>query len=212
MAPDPTEMAMFPLSSVLLPTMLLPLHVFEDRYRVMVDDVLRRDPPEFGVVLIERGSEVGGGDVRTTVGCTARVLDAERSPDGRWALLCVGEHRLRVREWLADDPYPRARTERWPDPDPQGPSDERDALRVLAALRRVVALGSELGGPSLPEPIELSDDPVERSYQLGVLSPLGALDRLDVLRAPGPAQRLELLSVLLEEHEEVLRAQLALGD
>ena len=97
---------MFPLSSVLLPTMLLPLHVFEDRYRVMVDDVLRRDPPEFGVVLIERGSEVGGGDVRTTVGCTARVLDAERSPDGRWALLCVGEHRLRVREWLADDPYP----------------------------------------------------------------------------------------------------------
>ena len=56
MAPDPTEMAMFPLSSVLLPTMLLPLHVFVDRYRVMVDDVLRRDPPEFGVVLIERGS------------------------------------------------------------------------------------------------------------------------------------------------------------
>ena len=163
MAPDPTEMAMFPLSSVLLPTMLLPLHVFEDRYRVMVDDVLRRDPPEFGVVLIERGSEVGGGDVRTTVGCTARVLDAERSTDGRWALLCVGEHRLRVHEWLTDDPYPRARTERWPDPDPQGPSDERDALRVLAALRRVVALGSELGGPSLPEPSELSDDPVERS-------------------------------------------------
>ena len=48
MAPDPTEMAMFPLSSVLLPTMLLPLHVFEDRYRVMVDDVLRLVGPELG--------------------------------------------------------------------------------------------------------------------------------------------------------------------
>ena len=87
-----------------------------------------------------------------------------------------------------------------------------DPVHERGHLGRVVALGSELGGPSLPEPIELSDDPVERSYQLGVLSPLGALDRLDVLRAPGPAQRLELLSVLLEEHEEVLRAQLALGD
>lgn len=212
MNPEPTEMAMFPLSSVLLPTMLLPLHVFEERYRVMVDHVLRLDQPEFGVVLIERGSEVGGGDVRTAVGCTARVLDADRSADGRWALLCIGEERLRVRDWLTDDPYPRAMVEHWPDPALGTAGLARDADRVLAAVRRVAALGSELGGPPLPEPLELSDDPAQRSYQLGVLSPLGALDRLDVLRAEGPTERLTLLSALLEEQEEVLRARLVLGD
>jgi Lon protease-like protein len=203
-------MAMFPLGSVLLPSMLLPLHVFEDRYRRMVDDVLASEDHEFGVVLIARGSEVGGGDVRVDAGCTASVLEARQAPDGRWALMCVGGRRVRVREWLADDPYPRAVVDDWPD-EPGG-ADRPLVDDVVARVRRVAALGSELGGPGLPEPLELSEDHVERSYQLGVLSPLGPLDRQAVLEAPGPDARLELLGSLLAEHEDVLRARLALGD
>ena len=76
---------MFPLGSVLLPGMLLPLHVFEPRYRAMVDRCLAGDH-EFGVVLIERGREVGGGDVRTSAGTLARIAEARQFPDGRWAL------------------------------------------------------------------------------------------------------------------------------
>ena len=210
MAPAP--MAMFPLGSVLLPSMLLPLHVFEERYRRMVDDVLASEEPEFGVVLIARGSEVGGGDQRVGVGCAAAVLEAQQAPDGRWALMCVGTRRIRVHDWTADDPYPAAVVEDWPDAGPVGTDLDGALVEVEARVRRVAALGSELGSPGLPEPLELSDDPVERSYQLGVLSPLGPLDRQSVLEAEGPAARLDLLTGLLAEHEDVLRARLALGD
>ena len=89
--------------------------------------------------------------------------------------------------------------------DEMAPASDLTPKQIVAELDRLRQRGAaQLGAEG--------DDPIERSYQLGVLSPLGALDRLDVLRAQGPAQRLELLSVLLEEHEEVLRAQLALGD
>src|SRR5690349_16753436 len=98
---------MFPLGTVLFPYALLPLHVFEPRYRMMMQHVLDGDR-EFGVVLIERGSEVGGGDSRFDVGTIARVVQIAELPDGRYAVSTVGIRRFRVRRWLDDDPYPRA--------------------------------------------------------------------------------------------------------
>ncbi|MEY3360946.1 MAG: hypothetical protein RL531_665, partial [Actinomycetota bacterium] len=80
---------MFPLGTALLPGAMLPLHVFEERYRALVEHCLARDG-EFGVVLIERGSEVGGGDRRFAVGTLARIVEAGRFPDGRYALVATG--------------------------------------------------------------------------------------------------------------------------
>ena len=94
---------MFPLGTVLLPGMVLPLHVFEPRYRQLVQDCEAGDG-EFGVVLIERGSEVGGGDVRTDVGTVAKIVQSQSLPDGRYLLATVGARRLRVERWLDDDP------------------------------------------------------------------------------------------------------------
>src|SRR5215210_7826858 len=105
---------MFPLGTVLFPGAYLSLHVFEPRYRALVQACLD-GTPEFGVVLIERGSEVGGGDSRFDVGCVARIIEAGESPDGRWALGTVGTRRVRVREWLPEAPFPRADLEDWPD-------------------------------------------------------------------------------------------------
>src|SRR5215207_2079835 len=105
---------MFPLGSVLLPSVFLPLHLFEPRYRQLIRDCMAGSQ-EFGVVLIERGSEVGGGDVRADVGTVARVLEARELDDGRWAVGAVGTRRIRVVEWLDDDPYPRAEVEDWDD-------------------------------------------------------------------------------------------------
>src|SRR5262245_13277872 len=112
-------MPMFPLGVALLPGGVLPLHVFEPRYRQMVHDILSDDvdAPEFGVVMIERGREVGGGDVRTRVGTIARVVDIRALADGRYAMVAVGERRLRVNAWLPDDPYPLADVDAWPDDD-----------------------------------------------------------------------------------------------
>ena len=69
---------MFPLSLVLFPGQILPLHIFEDRYRTMVEEIIDKDR-EFGVVLIERGSEIGGGDTRKNVGTLAEIIESEKS-------------------------------------------------------------------------------------------------------------------------------------
>src|SRR5215469_12872648 len=135
---------MFPLQSVLLPTAYLPLHVFEPRYRTMTAECLAADRL-FGVVLIERGREVGGGDVRVNYGATAVIEEAAELPDGRFSLVCKGEHRLEVLEWLPDDPYPQARVEIFDAP--EAASDD-DLKLAESAVRRAWGLLSELGARS----------------------------------------------------------------
>ena len=104
---------MFPLSTVLFPGAGLPLHVFEARYRALMAECLAGDG-EFGVVLITRGSEVGGGDQRVDVGTLARIEQAAETEDGRMLVIARGVRRIRVESWLADGPYPRAAVEDLP--------------------------------------------------------------------------------------------------
>src|SRR6476660_9240536 len=144
-APESVVMPMFPLGTVLFPHALLPLHVFEERYRRMTQRVLRGDG-EFGVVLIERGSEVGGGDARFGVGTVARVVEASRFDDGRYALVARGVTRCSVRAWLPDDPYPRAEVEVI-DEIAGSPAEAASRAQLEQELRRVLALMSELGAP-----------------------------------------------------------------
>jgi len=202
---------MFPLESVVVPGMLLPLHVFEPRYRALVRDCLA-DAGELGVVLIERGSEVGGGDERSSVGTIARILRAEELDDGRWAVIAAGERRLRVARWLDDAPYPRAEVEEWPD-EPAGPDDQAAFEAAAVLLRRLLAAKAELDEVAPPPTIELADDPVLGSYQILAVAPIGPFDRQALLSASGPTDRLALIERVLGEELEVLEARLggALG-
>lgn len=200
---------MFPLGTVLVPGVALPLHVFEPRYRALMRVCLRPDAsPEFGVVLIERGSEVGGGDVRTMTGCIARIVDATELPDGRWTLVAVGTERIKVRRWLDDDPYPRADVEVWPDTPATLSPGKLD--RLAASLRRVMALRSELGEPALAATLTLPSDPVAASYAASAMAPLGPADRQHLLEMPGPDARVELLQRLLDEELVVLERRIEL--
>src|SRR3954453_19033484 len=126
---------MFPLGTVLVPGAFLPVRVFEPRYRELVDHCLA-GTPEFGVALIERGSEVGGGDARFDVGCVARIVEAVPFEDGRWAVGRVGVRRIRIERWLEDDPSPRADVADWEDP-PPGPAVAEGIDGLVATLRRV---------------------------------------------------------------------------
>lgn len=200
---------MFPLGTVLVPGAYLPLHVFEPRYRALVQACLA-GTPEFGVALIERGSEVGGGDSRFPVGCLARIVEVAELADGRYALGTVGVRRLRVRRWLPDAPYPRAEVTWWDDPAP-GPQAQELLAAVAPRLRRVLALAAELGEPAGPSTVELSDDPLTGGYQMAALAPLGPLDRLALLAAPTPDERLRMLDDLLADTAAVLAARLAGG-
>ncbi len=198
---------MFPLGTVLFPHMVLPLHVFEPRYRSMLEDVLAGDR-EFGVVLISRGHEVGGGDVRTDVGTIARIVRAEQLDDERWMVIAVGTQRIRVERWLPDDPYPRAEVEELPEA--HGDSDAREGFSSLEPrLRRVLALQAELGQDNVPATFEVAEDAAVACWQAAVLSPLTAFDAQRVLIVDTCTERLRLVDALLSDAEEALRLELA---
>lgn len=185
---------MFPLGSVLVPGGVLPLHVFEPRYQALMADCLDGDG-RFGVVLIERGSEVGGDDQRAGVGTIATIERYERFDDGRFGLIAVGRSRCRVDRWLDDAPYPRADVEEWPDLPPE-PGDEVLVDRAAQLLERFRT-------PDDPLP-ERSPDPSLASHQLTVLAPLGPYDRYRLLCEDRPAARLRRLIGLIEELPEDL--------
>ncbi len=201
------RLPMFPLGTVLLPSGFLPLHLFEERYRTMIVDLLEGDR-EFGVVLIRRGSEVGGGDERCDVGTRARVLEARQAPDGRWSVAAVGLQRLRVQRWLPDDPYPWAEVRPMPDA-PGPPVDEAFYRRVEDALRRLLAGLVELDEPVADLTFEVADDPGLGSLQLAALAPITAHDRQGVLECDRADGRLALLTQLLAGAQEVVDLRLA---
>jgi Lon protease-like protein len=204
------ELPMFPLGTVLFPTLVLPLHVFEPRYRVLVERCLGRPEPEFGVVLIERGSEVGGHDVRSSIGTVARIVDSKLFDDGRWALAVAGVRRLQVLDWLPDDPHPRAEVEDWPEPEPDTPLDEAYA-DVATKLRRSLGLAAELGDLGSPATVDLTDDPVVGSYQASALAPVAVVDQQRLLSTPVAAERLQLLDELLTDTISFLELRLGEG-
>lgn len=204
-------MAMFPLGMVLVPGGVLPLHVFEPRYRDMVVDLLAADgTPEFGQVLITHGREAGGGDERATIGTVAQMVQCQALDDGRYALVSVGTRRIRVVNWLDDDPYPRAEVEDWPDidPDAEGLSErvQESHTRVLAALALATKVGDLDAGAA---DTEISDDPLLATHHLAALAPVGPADRYRLLAAAGPMERLDVLDEVLDDVDAMLRFRLS---
>jgi Lon protease-like protein len=192
-------MPMFPLGTVLLPGVVLPLHVFEPRYQQLVRDCLEATHPEFGVVLIDRGSEVGGGDTRSDVGVVARMLQVAAMDEGRFAVITVGTRRIRITRWLEDDPYPRAEVEEWPDADADVSADRMAATATHA--RRCAGLAVEMGDRSNVPEGELSGDASSDSFLLAAISPFGPVDQYAALCAADPATRLDVIDRLLDDVE-----------
>lgn len=195
----------FPLGTVLFPSMVLPLHVFEPRYRAMIEQVNEGDGL-FGVVLIERGSEVGGDDQRTDFGTLAKVVEAEQFSDGRWAVVTVGVERYRVDRWLDDDPYPVAEISPWPDEVPPVDMTE-DFDRLVGKFRRCMALAAESGVDVGPLP-DTFDDVELGTMQMAALAPVTSLDKQKLLGAPGPGERIPMLDTMLSDALELIELRL----
>ena len=202
------NMPMFPLGTVLLPGCLLPLHVFEERYKKMFL-ALSGDRQLFGVCLIERGSEVGGGDTRFQVGTVARVLLRRDLEDGRLAIVAGGTNRFRVTKWLDEIDYPIADIEEFDD------IEDTDSLAiddVRPLVTRVNSIATELGYPNRSiDPVE-QGGPVVRLYHLIDSTPLDVLDRQRLLETPNLAQRLTMFRSLLEDLEQTLLMKMSQSD
>lgn len=197
---------MFPLGSVLFPGAVLPLQVFEPRYRTLVADVTATDC-RFGVVLIERGSEVGGGDERAGIGTTAEIVRIGEAEDGRILIATVGRERIRVVEWLEDNPYPIAEIE--PFVEPGATDDVAPALaRGVAARRRLLAVAVEMGATGESFDLHLPDELQDATWALCAAAPVGSFDRQRLLEIEGAGERLHALEHMLIGQIDDLEAAL----
>jgi Lon protease-like protein len=206
---EPYELPMFPLGSVLFPHAVTSLHIFEPRYRALAEYCTAGNG-EFGVVLIERGHEVGGGDSRFAVGTVARIVEAATLEDGRWLLAAIGDRRIDVLRWLPEDPYPKALV-----------ADRTDRVLALGdhhlveaaerLVRRGLAYKIELDEAAVPATVELDADADVRAFQLAAVAPIGPLDRQLLLAEDDPRARVLRLTELVEDENRVLAHRLAEG-
>jgi Lon protease-like protein len=206
---------MFPLQVAMLPGEELPLRIFEPRYTAMVSDCLANEDPSFGVVLIEAGREVGGGDTRSNVGAMAHIEECADFGDGRYRLKCVMGERIRVLEWQPDNPYPRAAVEIWPDE----PGEAVDVVAIRGIEDRMVALferiaaarGAEVNGRDIVAGVDAAPDAGMWLYGLATRLPIGPADRFAILAAPTVAERVTALSEAVDTVAAMIEFQLS-GD
>ena len=197
---DDRTLPMFPLSMVLLPGGALPLHIFEERYRQLMHDLLAGEGEmPFGIPPILRGSEVGGGDERAEVATLVVAMDPRVTPDGRFALMAVAVGRVEVREWLPDDPYPRARVSSVFDEPGSG-----DDVDIKPIKDRALDLAHR-SGVELDDDLVLPPEPGEALFALATIAPIADLDRLALLAARRVDERAVLLRDALDDLEAVLK-------
>ena len=199
------ELPLFPLGTVLFPGLVLPLHVFEERYRALVRHLIALPdgtPRQFGVVAIRRGWEVDQQATLTLhdVGCTAQVRQVTSHPDGRFDLTTVGHRRFSIRRVEAGrEPYLLAEID-WLDEEP-GPADEFDRLvpTVLDLFQRYLRLirPAQVGE-------QVPDDPTVLSHVIAAAAALSLDERQALLAAPDTATRLRAERSLLRREVGLL--------
>jgi Lon protease-like protein len=212
----------FPLGTVLFPGLVLPLHIFEERYRALVRELVADPsdgPHEFGVVTLRRGMEVQAqaaaegepeqpaeetpvtAEQIFEVGCTAELRQVTELPDGRFDIVTVGRRRFRVLS-LEDGaaPYLAAEVDWLPDEEPAGETAELLAPRVLAAFRTYLALLR----PDAEVLDQVPDDPTVLSHLIAATAQLTIEERQSLLAAPDTAGRLRAELKLLNREAGLL--------
>ena len=202
----PERLPLFPLGLVLFPGLVLPLNIFEERYRVLIRDLL--DLPEserrFGVVTIRQGHEVGSDAVPGLydVGCVAQLRQVEPQDDGRFEILTFGVQRFALASVQDDRPYLTGQVELLPEE--PGEDAERLAGAVKLAFWDYIAALAQAGGESI-EVAELPADPQVLSYLVAATVLLDLPDRQMLLARADAASRLRAELTLLRREAVLLR-------
>jgi Lon protease-like protein len=198
------RLPIFPLGAVLFPGLVLPLHVFEERYRLLMRDLLTSEEPHrFGVVSIELGHEVGSGAARrlAAVGCTAEVRDVQEHDDGRYDVVTTGGTRFRVED--VDDSLDYLEADVTMLPEEDGPGADTAVAPVSGLFRRycerLVAHGAEISNLD-----ELPAEPLALSYLVAASLVLDRADKQRLLQAEHAAARLRLEYELLRRENLLL--------
>lgn len=198
-------MPMFPLNTVLFPGMEVPLHVFEDRYRLMVRHLLEQPLPErsFGSVAIREGYEVGdhGQQELHRIGCRLLLREVVGNPDGSFDVVAESVDRIRMNRLDSHAEFPRADVDPLPDHVAEVAEQVTTrAVELFAAYRQVLF---ELRGDPLP--LDLPTDATSLAWALAAATPMTFPERQDILEAPDTSHRLALLIDLIQSELQVMR-------
>ncbi|MCW2616609.1 MAG: peptidase lon domain protein [Frankiales bacterium] len=202
------RLPLFPLGLVLLPGLVLPLHVFEERYRVLVRELLElpEEQRRFGVVAIREGREVGADGVTALheVGCVARLRRVEPHADGRFDIVTTGAERFRLTGLETGGPYLTGLVD-WL-PDELGPAEEAALLdrAVRAEFLAYLAALADARGDELEEP-ELPASSLVLGYLVAATVLLDLDDRQALLAQTDGAARLRAELSLLRREGTLLR-------
>jgi uncharacterized protein len=198
---------LFPLGAVLYPGMLLPLHIFEERYRQLVRDLLDGpEPRRFGVIAIRKGRETGIDGVQSLyeVGCTAALRRVDRHEDGRFDIVTVGSQRFRLRGLDETRPYLQGEVEMLGE-EPVDPVSAEPAVRVAqAAFRDYLDALTEWGG-AVVRLEELPDEPTLLSFIIAAAMVIDLPERQALLAEPDTLRRLARQRALLSRETAMLR-------
>ena len=195
---------LFPLGTVLYPGLLLPLHIFEERYRQLVRDLLDNgEAPRFGVVAIREGRETGVTGVSSLypVGCTAVLRQVQRYPDGRYDIVTAGAQRFRLLGLDDSRPYLQGEVELLPDE----AGDPAQARLAAHAVRPVFSSYLRaLTSVAQPDP-DLPDAPVALSYVIAALMVVDLPGKQALLAEPDAVGRLTAERAMLARETGMLR-------
>ena len=198
---------LFPLGAVLYPGMLMPLHIFEERYRQLVRDLLDgAEPRRFGVIAIRKGRETGIDGVHSLyeIGCAATLRRVDRHEDGRFDIVTVGTQRFRLLGLDQTRPYLQGVVEMLAD-EPADPAAAEPAVRVIqAAFREYLDALTECGGASVRLE-ELPGEPELLSYIVAAAMVIDLPERQALLAEPDTLRRLARQRVLLSRETAMLR-------
>ncbi|MFN2591811.1 MAG: LON peptidase substrate-binding domain-containing protein [Candidatus Dormibacteria bacterium] len=201
---------LFPLGIVLFPHMPLSLHIFEDRYRVMMRDC-QEQGMSFGIVAIREGSEVGGGARPYEVGTLAQFHEVEELDDGRYRLVVTGASRFRVARMDDARPYPVGSVRYLEDVSGEDGDLSPLTNRVARAFAGYASAIARLGGGTADD-LEIPDDPELLSYLVAASLQIELPLKQDLLELDGAADRLRRCLRLLQREAAVLDAMLAHRD
>lgn len=205
------RMPLCPLNTVLFPQMVLPLHIFEPRYRLMIQECLDQEI-EFGVALIESGVEVGGPAQPHQIGTAARIDQASRLEDGRMHIATVGTNRFRVIETYTDRPYLTGLVEVLPEVEGNAERCQELSGRVRQLFGDYWRLVRMLSNrPIGAGDLDLPEDPKDLSYFVASALAIGKVEKQAMLEAASVEERLQMQVRLIRRECEVLRLLAAGG-
>jgi hypothetical protein len=193
---------LFPLRTVLFPHTALPLHIFEERYRLMIGRCIEQRST-FGVALIRSGEEVGEAAEPHDVGTTARIAQVQRLPDGKLNLVAHGERRFRIIALDTNEPYLQGDVEHLASEDVDAPGIGEAAARVVPLFREQQRLALAIGGQWSRE-IELPSDHDALADYVAGNSELPAEEKQALLEMLSLPARLERLVQLLDRRVRAL--------